>query len=259
MTPTPDAQKIVLLEAQLEAMEIRARELESALDDAQLLADERSDEIAALKAELAQYDLGEWEDDRLKEWLPNDAEQELIARLESRAENWRDEAAGALAEVARLRGDLADAEERAEKNWERQNLPCGDALDKLWKDILLARNPNYGDWEYPAQAYRHIRDEFNDQEKVVAALRAQLAAGEPRWIPISNLPPADWDGELFITCDLRHTIRGKLPKRTAVYDAEGSADYEGNRFHFRDNHDGIYIQLTHYAYIPRTWPAPPQE
>lgn len=34
----------------------------------------------SLEAELAQYDLGEWEDGRLKEWLPGAAEVELIAQ-----------------------------------------------------------------------------------------------------------------------------------------------------------------------------------
>lgn len=36
------------------------------------------------------------------------------------------------------------------------NTPCGNALDKLWRDIILKENPNYGDWEYPDMAYRHL-------------------------------------------------------------------------------------------------------
>ena len=39
---------------------------------------------------------------------------------------------------------------------EIRECPSGDALDKLWAEIILKRKPTYGDWEYPGQAYRHI-------------------------------------------------------------------------------------------------------
>lgn len=45
---------------------------------------------------------------------------------------------------------------------EKPDNPCGDALDRLWKEIIVARRPNYGDWEYPMQAYRHILAEFKE-------------------------------------------------------------------------------------------------
>lgn len=94
------------LESRLNSLTARVRELEASLDDAQLLADERSRNIDALKAELAQYDLGEWEDGQLKEWLPGAAEVELIARLEARAENYADDVRTARIESARLRQQL---------------------------------------------------------------------------------------------------------------------------------------------------------
>jgi hypothetical protein len=53
------------------------------------------------------------------------------------------------------------------------NDACGDALDKLWKEIILLRMPNYGDWEYPGQAYRHLKAEFDAIAKHVEILRAR--------------------------------------------------------------------------------------
>lgn len=68
-------------------------------------------QLAAMKDELAQYDLGEWEDEQLKQWLPGAAEVELIARLESRSENWEYDARTAQAANERLRVQLAAANE----------------------------------------------------------------------------------------------------------------------------------------------------
>lgn len=45
---------------------------------------------------------------------------------------------------------------------DRVNAPCADALDRLWKEVILARKPNYDDWEYPAMAYRHLKAEFDE-------------------------------------------------------------------------------------------------
>lgn len=98
--------QLIAAEQRNMALQARVCELEASLDDAQLLADERGREIDALKAELAQYDLGEWEDDRLKEWLPGAAEVELIARLEARAENYADDVRTARIEAALLRQQL---------------------------------------------------------------------------------------------------------------------------------------------------------
>jgi hypothetical protein len=59
--------------------------------------------------------------------------------------------------------------------------PAADALDKLWRDIILVRRPSYGDWEYPGQAYRHLLAEFNELgERALRAERrlTELALGE---------------------------------------------------------------------------------
>lgn len=53
-------------------------------------------------------------------------------------------------------------ESLAKHRSEVTNDACGDALQKLWDEIIVARRPNYGDWEYPGQAYRHIKAEFEE-------------------------------------------------------------------------------------------------
>lgn len=58
--------------------------------------------------------------------------------------------------------------ENAKIRQECRNEPCGDALELLWKEIILRRKPAYGEWEYPGMAYRHIKAEF---EQVESALR----------------------------------------------------------------------------------------
>lgn len=64
---------------------------------------------------------------------------------------------------------------------EKRNYACGDALERLWTEIILARKPNYGPWEYPGQAYRHILAEFqevcqerDEARKKVAELQAEI-------------------------------------------------------------------------------------
>lgn len=54
--------------------------------------------------------------------------------------------------------------------------PCADALDLLWRDVILAHKPEYGDWEYPGFAYRHLLAEFNDLRARVAQQADELAA-----------------------------------------------------------------------------------
>ena len=81
-------------------------------------------------------------------------------------------------ELAALRAKLAEAEKRVEiaddaiaSADERINQPCADAIDKLWKEILLRRRPNYGDWDYAGQAYRHIKAEFQEVETALRLSR----------------------------------------------------------------------------------------
>jgi len=51
------------------------------------------------------------------------------------------------------------------------NAPCGEALDLLWRNIILSKYPNYPDWEYPGQAYRHLLAEYRDLQEENRRLR----------------------------------------------------------------------------------------
>lgn len=66
-----------------------------------------------------------------------------------------------------LEQSVTDAKERfyqllATEEDQGINDACGDALQKLWDEIIVARRPTYGDWEYPGVAYRHLKLEFDD-------------------------------------------------------------------------------------------------
>ncbi len=56
------------------------------------------------------------------------------------------------------------------------NAPCGEALDLLWRDIILSKHPDYGDWEYPGQAYRHLAKEFNNMRQEIKVLTDIISA-----------------------------------------------------------------------------------
>ena len=71
---------------------------------------------------------------------------------------------------------LAEAEAKKKllvEALENHNDACGDALDGLWKDVILSAHSEYGDWSYPGEAYRHIKAEFD-------TLREQLAEAEAK-------------------------------------------------------------------------------
>lgn len=51
---------------------------------------------------------------------------------------------------------------------------CEKAINDLWRDIILKRCPHYGDWGYAAEAYRHLLAEFQDKDKEIAKLQAQV-------------------------------------------------------------------------------------
>ena len=75
--------------------------------------------------------------------------------------------------------DIKAMEEKFNGKWQELcldlvNAPCADAIDKLWKGIVLARDPNYGDWEYPGQAYRHLLAEYNDLKTENERMEAEL-------------------------------------------------------------------------------------
>lgn len=72
------------------------------------------------------------------------------------------------AALATAKEDNQRLKEALEKANVAVNTPCGDALDKLWKEVMLRRRPDYGDWEYPGFAYRHLKAEFEEIEAALA-------------------------------------------------------------------------------------------
>lgn len=42
------------------------------------------------------------------------------------------------------------------------NVPAAQAIDDLWREVILGKMPGYGDWEYPGQAYRHLVAEYRE-------------------------------------------------------------------------------------------------
>lgn len=91
------------------------------------------------------------------------------------------------AQVKQLGADKAALLIRAEKAEAeivalRENDACLDALNLLWQDIILAHNPDYGDWEYPGQAYRHIKAEHDEALARVAELERLIDSASGRSI-----------------------------------------------------------------------------
>ena len=62
----------------------------------------------------------------------------------------------------KLSAQVKELEDRIQDKEDKFNAPCAYALEKLWQDIMPE---GYGDWEYPAQAYRHLKAEFDDKQK----------------------------------------------------------------------------------------------
>lgn len=78
--------------------------------------------------------------------------------------------------LAQHDAEIKEMEEKFGGKWEELclnlvNVPCGHAIDLLWKDIILSKDPNYGDWEYPGQAYRHLLAEYRDLQEENRRLR----------------------------------------------------------------------------------------
>ena len=81
-------------------------------------------------------------------------------------------------ELKRLEDKITELEEEnkqlvseIERKTDRLNVPCGDALDKLWKDIMP---PDYGDWEYAGQAYRHLLCVYREQNDKIKDLEKEI-------------------------------------------------------------------------------------
>jgi len=64
-----------------------------------------------------------------------------------------------------------------------------DGLNKLWQEVILAAKPDYGDWEYPGQAYRHLKIEFDELKQRAEKAEARVAdlEGGLRYIREHNI------------------------------------------------------------------------
>ncbi len=69
----------------------------------------------------------------------------------------------------------------AERDAARAGVDFTEFIDLLWKDIIIKHHPDYGNWEYPGQAYRHLLLEFDDLRADLATVTAELAAALARF------------------------------------------------------------------------------
>lgn len=60
------------------------------------------------------------------------------------------------------KGEITSEVELLHLELRQRTYATGWAIDLLWQEIILAKNPDYGDWDYAAQAYRHIKAEFDE-------------------------------------------------------------------------------------------------
>ena len=70
---------------------------------------------------------------------------------------------------------LDDAAELDAAGADGDKSPLEDAIDKIWRDVVLARKPAYGEWEYGGMAYRHIVAEVRQIEAERDAARDEIA------------------------------------------------------------------------------------
>ncbi len=73
-------------------------------------------------------------------------------------------------------GSTRDALNVALARLEVSNEDAEKFIDGMWRDIIIKHKPDYGDWEYPVQAHRHLVAEFDDLRQKNAALEADMDA-----------------------------------------------------------------------------------
>jgi len=127
-----------------------------------------ADEVAQLEAEL------EKEKKARRHWqwcegIKHDELQQAKAKLAS-MELMDAEGDSFAEDIVRENKELKEQLQQAQAELEEKNYACGDALQKLWDEIIVANKPDYGDWEYAGQAYRHLKAEWNDLVKERDAL-----------------------------------------------------------------------------------------
>ena len=82
----------------------------------------------------------------------------------------RDECDELQARIAELEAENALIHEEMDT----KNMASSRALDELWGIIILNKKPDYGDWEYPMMAMRHIVIEFEKLQARIAELEGAL-------------------------------------------------------------------------------------
>lgn len=133
------------------------------------MADDRLQEIKEDIERGRKYDVPNDWDCNYEELY--DTMDELITAYENRGELLQ----LALGNTDKLNEELAEMQEKNKilvAEVEEHNCACGDALDGLWKEIILSTHPDYGDWSYSGEAYRHIKTEFDNLHKQLDASHA---------------------------------------------------------------------------------------
>lgn len=65
-------------------------------------------------------------------------------------------------QLAALHGENKLLAQQLQGKIDSVNLPCKEILDLLWREIVLARKPDYGTWDYPGMAGRHLLVEIKE-------------------------------------------------------------------------------------------------
>lgn len=95
--------------------------------------------------------------------------------------------------------------------------PAADVLDKLWQEIILKQNPDYGDWEYPGQAFRHLKAEYVDLRMKIHVLRGALERAD---LLIAHLlDKGDWGRAFGLDVQLMNEVPGRV-KRALTHTAD---------------------------------------
>jgi len=84
-------------------------------------------------------------------------------------------------DVQRLVGQVVELQaenESLQEEIEHRNAASAQALNELWKKIILKKSPGYGDWEYPMQAMRHIVCEFEELQAENDKMKQNIMDGE---------------------------------------------------------------------------------
>ena len=73
-----------------------------------------------------------------------------------------DELASTRSQLTALHGENKLLAQQLQGKIDSVNLPCKEILDLLWREIVLARKPDYGTWDYPGMAGRHLLVEIKE-------------------------------------------------------------------------------------------------